>query len=261
MDWWNAIGNMYALTSTPGLAYDMAVNGPDPDRIGYGLAYGLQKSSAQIDLYPPDDCPMFDQTGEQRKIFGEILEQRRQITLQRPHLAGRRIVGRRLRVAPFGELPRDRLLDCLTEREIGCAACAGADEIALVQGQARRQLRHFNHSASAFRGRSADTQPLPTAPDHFAQRADRQAVLLVGKRPLIPNEITQRRRLPLAHEANLQNRALRRWMYALLDAPPVDRDRNALWVMKREKFSKCGIEQRLKMAAQHFFEKTGIEQR
>lgn len=62
MEWWTAIGNMYALTSTPGLAYDMAVNGPDADRVGYGLAYGLQSSSAQIDLYPPDDLTL--PTGE-----------------------------------------------------------------------------------------------------------------------------------------------------------------------------------------------------
>lgn len=56
MDWWDAVGNMYAfMPDAPALAYDMALNGPDPDRVGYDLAYGLQAASTPIEVYPPEE--------------------------------------------------------------------------------------------------------------------------------------------------------------------------------------------------------------
>lgn len=56
MDWFNALGNFAAFfPDTPGLAWDMALNGADPDLVGYGLAYGLQVSPTPIDVYPPED--------------------------------------------------------------------------------------------------------------------------------------------------------------------------------------------------------------
>ncbi len=54
MEWWERLGAMYQLfNDTPALAHDMAVSGPQGD-LAYALAYGLQRTSAQIDVYPAD---------------------------------------------------------------------------------------------------------------------------------------------------------------------------------------------------------------
>ena len=56
MDWFDALGNMAALfPDTPALAYDFAMNGSNPDLIGYGLAYGLQATATPIDVYPSEE--------------------------------------------------------------------------------------------------------------------------------------------------------------------------------------------------------------
>ena len=55
MDWFRALGNMAALfPDTPALAFDFAMNGANPDLIGYGLAYGLQSTSTPLDVYPEE---------------------------------------------------------------------------------------------------------------------------------------------------------------------------------------------------------------
>ena len=55
MDWFNQLGNMVTLfPDAPALAVDMALSGPDPDIVGYGLAYGLQATPAQFDVYPSE---------------------------------------------------------------------------------------------------------------------------------------------------------------------------------------------------------------
>lgn len=55
MDWFNQLGNMTALfPDTPALAWDMALNGPNPDLVGYGIAYGLQVTPTPIDVYPAE---------------------------------------------------------------------------------------------------------------------------------------------------------------------------------------------------------------
>ena len=55
MDWFNALGNMAAFfPDSPALAVDMALNGADPDMVGYGLAYGLQATPTQFDVYPTE---------------------------------------------------------------------------------------------------------------------------------------------------------------------------------------------------------------
>ncbi|HEY9443601.1 MAG TPA: hypothetical protein VIQ25_10250 [Gemmatimonadales bacterium] len=41
----------------PGLAFDFAMNGSDPNLVGYGLAYGLQSTATPIDVYPPEEPP------------------------------------------------------------------------------------------------------------------------------------------------------------------------------------------------------------
>lgn len=59
MDWFDHLGNMASLFPTaPGLAFDMALNGADPDWVGYGLAYGLQVVPEPIDVYPPQEMPL-----------------------------------------------------------------------------------------------------------------------------------------------------------------------------------------------------------
>lgn len=54
MEWFDRLGAMYQfLNDTPALAHDMASKGPQTD-LGYALAYGLQNTSAAIDVYPAD---------------------------------------------------------------------------------------------------------------------------------------------------------------------------------------------------------------
>ena len=63
MDWFNQLGNMAAFfPDSPALAWDFALNGPDPDLVGYGLAYGLQATPEAIDVYPQEETP-FPETG------------------------------------------------------------------------------------------------------------------------------------------------------------------------------------------------------
>lgn len=53
MDWFDQLGNMVRLfPDSPALAVDMALNGADPDTVGYGLAYGLQVTPTTFDVYP-----------------------------------------------------------------------------------------------------------------------------------------------------------------------------------------------------------------
>ena len=55
MEWFDQLGNMVTLfPGAPALAVDMALNGPNPDMIGYGLAYGLQITPTQFDVYPSE---------------------------------------------------------------------------------------------------------------------------------------------------------------------------------------------------------------
>lgn len=58
MEWYTQLSNMYALTGNAPLATDFALRGPDADRVGYGLAYGLQASPTEIELYPPEETPL-----------------------------------------------------------------------------------------------------------------------------------------------------------------------------------------------------------
>lgn len=63
MDWFDDLGNMSSLfPDTPGLAYDFALNGSNPEVMGYGLAYGLQSTPTPIDVYPPYEPAFPDPT-------------------------------------------------------------------------------------------------------------------------------------------------------------------------------------------------------
>lgn len=63
MDWFTTLGNMAAMfPDTPALAWDMALHGPNPDLVGYGLAYGMQSTPTPIDVYPSEDMA-FPETG------------------------------------------------------------------------------------------------------------------------------------------------------------------------------------------------------
>jgi hypothetical protein len=56
MDWWETLGNYASFFGdTPALAFDMAMNGPNANYVGYGLAYGLQATATPIDVYPSED--------------------------------------------------------------------------------------------------------------------------------------------------------------------------------------------------------------
>lgn len=59
MDWFQDLGNMAGLfPDAPGLAFDFALNGANPNLVGYGLAYGFQSTPTPIDIYPSEDDPM-----------------------------------------------------------------------------------------------------------------------------------------------------------------------------------------------------------
>lgn len=54
MEWADRLGAMYQFfNQTPALAHDMAANGPQTD-FAFTLAYGLQNSPTDIDVYPAD---------------------------------------------------------------------------------------------------------------------------------------------------------------------------------------------------------------
>lgn len=61
MDWFNRLGNMVAFfPGAPALAWDFALNGPDADLTGYGLAYALQAAPTAIDVYPEQALPLLE---------------------------------------------------------------------------------------------------------------------------------------------------------------------------------------------------------
>lgn len=47
------------LNDTPALAKDMALHGPQTD-MAYAMAYGLQNTSTNIDVYPADSQTLGD---------------------------------------------------------------------------------------------------------------------------------------------------------------------------------------------------------
>ncbi|NJP50091.1 hypothetical protein HCJ93_08400 [Streptomyces sp. SBST2-5] len=55
MNWWTTLGNyLNFFEDAPALAVDFALNGPNANYIGYGLAYGMQASATPIDVYPSE---------------------------------------------------------------------------------------------------------------------------------------------------------------------------------------------------------------
>lgn len=55
MGWWTQFGNYLSFfDETPALAFDMALNGPNPGHVGYDLAFGLQAARTPIDVYPSE---------------------------------------------------------------------------------------------------------------------------------------------------------------------------------------------------------------
>lgn len=55
MEWWDVLGNyMTLMGDTPALAADMALTGPNANHVGYGLAFGMQASPTEVDVYPSD---------------------------------------------------------------------------------------------------------------------------------------------------------------------------------------------------------------
>ena len=108
------------------------------DRRGKKTARVVVAASVERQTFLPAGV-VFDQTREQRKVEREIFEKMGEIALQRARFAGRRFFVRRPGIAPGGELFGDRFLNCFTKRQVGCAARPGANEVALVEDQARRQ--------------------------------------------------------------------------------------------------------------------------
>jgi hypothetical protein len=57
VDWWDKLGNYAAFfPDSPALAVDMTTNHHmSAGYLGYPLAYGLQDTPTQIQVYPPDN--------------------------------------------------------------------------------------------------------------------------------------------------------------------------------------------------------------
>ena len=52
-EWFAEIGNYFtAMPDAPALAVDMALNGPPPDQVGYGLAYSMLRTPEELEVYP-----------------------------------------------------------------------------------------------------------------------------------------------------------------------------------------------------------------
>jgi hypothetical protein len=55
VDWFQTLGNYVDLfPDTPALAVDMALHGPNANHVGYGLAFGMQATPTEIDVYPSE---------------------------------------------------------------------------------------------------------------------------------------------------------------------------------------------------------------
>lgn len=55
MNWWSQFGNYLSfLDDTPALAFDLAMDGPNANYVGYDLAFGLQAAKTPLDVYPSD---------------------------------------------------------------------------------------------------------------------------------------------------------------------------------------------------------------
>ena len=117
-----------------------------------------------------------------------------EVALQRTHLARRRLFIGGRRIAPFGEPFGDGLLNHFAKAEISRAARAGADEVAFVQSQACGQFRHLDQAADPFRCARRHAQPIPAAPDHFAEGTDGETALIIKQDIFVAKEVTQRRR-------------------------------------------------------------------
>lgn len=55
MNWWTTLGNYVTFfEDAPALAVDFALNGPNANHVGYGLAYGIQSTPTAIEVYPSE---------------------------------------------------------------------------------------------------------------------------------------------------------------------------------------------------------------
>jgi len=112
---------------------------------------------------------------QQWKVAGQVGEHRLQIALDGPGSAAPRALRGLARVAPLGELARDRLLDRLAVCEVGRTARASADEVGLVQREALGQRRHLDQAGHALGRGGREGDPIPPSPDNLAESADGHA--------------------------------------------------------------------------------------
>ncbi len=55
MDWWDQFGvALQFMPDTPALAFDMTASGPKHEPFRYSLAYNMQNTASDIEVYPPD---------------------------------------------------------------------------------------------------------------------------------------------------------------------------------------------------------------
>ena len=110
-------------------------------------------------------------------------------------------------------------------------------------------------------GRSrAEADPVPAAADHLPEGADREALLLLGRRHRSPLEEPVRGGPPLPRQAHEDRRA------AIgrprpLERPAVDREPHASRVALAQHVVEGGVEERLEVEAQPRLEVAAVEQR
>src|SRR5215204_787886 len=195
---------------------------------------------------------------QQREVVGKILEYPFEIPLEsnraRPHL-GIRCVTPRVR------LPRHDVLEGLAIGEICSAARTSPDEIVLAERQARGEFGSLDQASHAPGGGGRETKPVPAALDHLPERADRNALLILGQRMLVPLDNRHGRRQALASEADRDRHAIAHPRGRRRDWPAVHLEADAVRIVTPQEIVESRIEQRREVNADRLFEIADIEER
>src|SRR5882672_11442041 len=85
------------------------------------------------------------------------------------------------RIAPLGELSGDHFLNGFAIGEIRRATRASPDEVVLAEREARGEIGRLDQPADVRGRRRGETEPIPPALDHLAERADRDARAVDGQ--------------------------------------------------------------------------------
>ncbi len=115
---------------------------------------------------------MLDQRGQQRKLIGKVLQDPFEVAFQGAQHATACLLGGLPRIAPGGELPRDGFLNGLAVGQVDGPSRPNANEVTLVQGEARREPGRLDKTADPIGCRGRHAEPVPASLDDLAECAD-----------------------------------------------------------------------------------------